>query len=223
MLPTTWAQITVVLAAVVPGFVYQVSRRRVGGPDPDEADVTVRVLRAIASSALFAAVYAIAFGPEVAAYLHAPDTAADDVRPIGGYGLALVVAVPWLAARIVFYVRTSKPYEVVTSWFATTLNLRRQWDPTPSAWDFAFSKREPGWVRIRTGEGLWVGGWFGPNSFASSFPDPQELYLEVGYNMTEEGKFTKDVSAPDGLFVRCRDAVLVDFIAGSTETDGEEG
>jgi hypothetical protein len=40
--------------------------------------------------------------------------------------------------------------------------------------------------------------------------------------MTEEGKFTQDISAPDGLFVRCRDAVSVDFIAGSTDTGGEE-
>jgi hypothetical protein len=162
VLPTTWAQITVVLAAVVPGFVYQISRRRVGGPDPDEADVAVRVLRAIAASAFFAAMYAIAFGPKVATYLHAPDTAADDVRAIGAYGLVLVVAVPWLAARMVFYIRTSKPYQAVTSWFAATLHVRRQWDPAPSAWDFAFSKREPGWVRVRTAEGLWVAGGSGP-------------------------------------------------------------
>lgn len=58
-----------------------------------------------------------------------------------------------------------------------------------------------------------MGGWFGSASFASSFPDPREIYLEVGYEMDAQGSFTGDVSAPDGLYIRCDDARLVDFTA----------
>jgi len=76
-------------------------------------------------------------------------------------------------------------------------------------------------VRVRTADGLWIGGWCGNDSFASSFPDPQGLYLEIGYAMTDDGTFTDVVSAPDGVFVRCYEIVLVDFIAGGPETGGD--
>lgn len=221
MLPGTWVQIAVTLGAVVPGFVYQVSRRRVAGPGPDEADVSVRVLRSIAASAVFAGLYAVAFGPTIASYLTHPQYVSENPRTIGTYCLLLIVAVPWLAARAGFYVSTSATYGRLGAQARSKLHLNRQWDPTPSAWDFAFSKRAPGWVRVRTADGLWVGGWFGNDSFASSFPDPQDLYLEIGYAMTDDGRFTTAVSAPDGVFVRCSEIALVDFIADQPETETE--
>ena len=39
--------------------------------------------------------------------------------------------------------------------------------------------------------------------------------------MTDDGTFTDVVSAPDGVFVRCYEIVLVDFIAGGPETGGD--
>lgn len=60
MLPTTWVQILVVVLAVVPGFVYQITRRSLRGPSPDEVELGVRVLRSIVTSALFAGLYLMA-------------------------------------------------------------------------------------------------------------------------------------------------------------------
>lgn len=221
MLPQTWAQITVVFAAVIPGFVYQVSRRRVGGPDPDEIELGTRVLRAIAVSALFAGVYAVAFGPRVARYLLEPTLVFDDVRVVAAGLLVLVVIVPWIAARLTFYVTTAKWFGAAAARVTGRLHLRRAWDPTPSAWDFAFSNVEPGWIRILTKDGTWLGGWFADKSFASSFPNPPEVFIEVGYLLDESGKFTDEVSAPSGLYVRCTDIVSVDFIAATSE-DGQQ-
>lgn len=218
-MPESWLQVAVILAAVVPGFVYQVSRRKVAGPGPDEADFSVRVLRSIAASVVFASLYAVAFGPTITTYLTDPARVVASSRSVGVAALALIVGIPWVAARAVFYLTTSAWLQRLRTWVRVRLRLQRQYDPTPSAWDFAFSARRPGWVRVRTQDGVWIGGWFGTDSFASSHPDPHELYLEIGYALNDDGTFTGEVSAPDGVFLRCQEAVLVDFIADEPDTE----
>jgi Family of unknown function (DUF6338) len=71
---------------------------------------------------------------------------------------ALVVVIPWVAARVGFYVTTSTRFEKAAIWVRAKLHLRRSWDPTPSAWDYAFRDAGPCWVRVRTEDGLRVGG-----------------------------------------------------------------
>lgn len=222
VLPQTWAQIAVVLAAVMPGFIYQVSRRKVGGPDPDEIELGTRILRAIAVSALFAGIYAIVFGPMVARYAADPDRLLMGLRQVAVTFLIIVVIVPWLSARVVFYVTTSRWYATMAEQVSTTLHLKRTWDPTPSAWDFAFSAVGPGWVRILTADGTWLGGWFADGSFASSFPNPQEIFVEVGYLLDGDGNFTNQITAPGGVFIRCADAVSVDFIPTEEDNDNDD-
>lgn len=218
MLPETWVQVAVTIAAVIPGFVYQVSRRGVAGPGPDERDVSVRVLRSIASSAVFAGLYAIVWGEAIAPYLDATSKVADDIQAVGAFMTTLVVVIPWMAARVGFYVTTSTWFEKAAIKVRSALHLQRSWDPTPSAWDYAFRGVGPCWVRVRTEDGLWVGGWYAEDSFASSWPDPEELYIEKGYAMNEDGTFTSEVSAPNGVYVKCGKAVLVDFIANAPDT-----
>lgn len=223
----SWEQVLVIVAAVVPGFVYQISRRRVLGPDPDEADVTVRMLRAIASSAIFACLYAILFGSLAERLLQkttgsAVEVAVSSLPTLAIWVLALALLVPWVAARAIFYITTSRGWLTATGSLRARLGLRHQWDPTPSAWDFAFSHREAGWVRVLTSGGLWLGGYFGTESFASSYPDPRDLFIEVGYAMSPEGALTDRVSAPGGLYVRCDDIVLVDFIPATGDTEDLE-
>lgn len=222
VLPQTWTQITVLLTAVLPGFVYQVSRRRVGGPDPEARDLGERLLHAIAASAVFASIYAVIFGPAVIDFVRRPQLAISDIRQLGWVFLLLVVVVPWVAARVRFYFTTSQWWGRMRAWSVDTFKLQRQWDPTPSAWDFAFNRSTAGWVRVLTPHG-WVGGWFGPDSFASSFPDPQELFIEVGYIMEEDGTFSSMISAPGGVLVNCREVLRVDFIPADWDPGEQEG
>lgn len=211
MYPQDWLQLLIVIAAVVPGFVYQISRRRVRGPGPDEQSVSIRVLRSIATSVVFLGVYIICLGFPLPGFTIDEQGLPREWRLVALWVLLLVLVVPWLAAKIVFYIVTSSPVEKFAASFSERFNLRRQWDPTPSAWDFAFSNRGEGWVRVQTVEGVWMGGWYGASSFASSFPDPREIFLEVGYAMNDDGRFAGAVSAPGGLYIRCDEARLVDF------------
>ena len=68
-------------------------------------------------------------------------------------------------------------------------------------------------MRVLTAEGQWVGGYFGRESFASGWPEPRDLFIQVGHAMTADGAIRDEVSAPGGVFVRCDDARLVDFVA----------
>ena len=218
MYPQDWLQLLILLGAVVPGFVYQTSRRRVRGPDPDEQSVSIRVLRSIAMSFVFVAGYAVVFGNPLFGLELTDQGIPSNWRVTAVWALVLIFVVPWIAARIAFYIRTSESVETAIAWLVTRLKLRRGWDPTPTAWDFAFSDRGEGWVRVQTSEGVWMGGWYGGSSFASSYPDPRELYLEVGYAMNNDGTFVGTVSAPGGIYIRCDDIRLVDF----TPTSGDE-
>jgi len=58
-------------------------------------------------------------------------------------------------------------------------------DPTPTAWDFWFSKQECSFVFITLKDGSTVEGWFGVNSFASSDPDQRDIFIERTYSAGE--------------------------------------
>jgi len=220
--PETWVQVVVVLASVVPGFVYQVSRRQVAGPDPEHRELGTRVLYAIAATAMFASVYALCLGDLVRGYVRSPDRALDDVQALGVYFAVFAIAIPWTAARAWYYAVTSPAYRAAAAWLAGVLHVRRAWDPTPSAWDFAFNQGTAGWVRVRFADGRFLGGWFGERSFASSFPNPQEIFVEVGYVINSDGTFTTTQHAPGGMMIRCADAVPVDFVPLLPDTGGQD-
>lgn len=211
MFPQDLLQLLVIVGAVVPGFVYQISRRRIRGPGPDEQSVTIRVLRSIATSVVFVCVYIAVLGyPPLGVELN-PDGLPVSWRPVAIGTLMLALVIPWFAARAIYYLMTAPPIAGATSAITRHLSLRSQWDPTPSAWDFAFNGRKAGWVRVQTSDGTWMGGWFGDGSFASSFPEPREIFIEQGYVMDGAGVFTGDISAPNGLYIRCDDIRLLDF------------
>jgi uncharacterized protein DUF6338 len=103
----------------------------------------------------------------------------------------------------------------------------RIYDPTPTAWDFAFGNAEAGFVRVLTKEGRWVGGYAGPNSFFSSYPEDRELFLEQAWQLNDEGVFDKVIEGSAGVWVDCADAQLVQFLeeklrAASSMDNGQE-
>jgi hypothetical protein len=218
-MPETWVQATVVLAVVVPGFVYQASRRHVAGPDPEHADFSARLLHAIVGTAIFAGLYALLFGSLIREYLVQPAKALEDVDDLGLYFILFGLGIPWLVARTWYYVESSLWYTRVSAGLSDRLGLRRSWDPTPSAWDFAFSRGAAGWVRVRFADGTWLGGWFGAESYASSFPNPQELFVQEGWVIDDDGTFTDVCHAPGGMVIRCTAAVSVDFLPAEIDTE----
>jgi hypothetical protein len=215
--PSSVPQLIILVAFILPGVVYQSARSRLRGPTPDElASATNKVLRATAVSTALVLVYAVLLGPQLVDLARGQGWLADHPRGAALLGLVLLLAVP---VALAIGEQRWTLWEGRPSWL--TLKGLTTYDPTPAAWDFAFRDREECFVRILTGEGRWVGGWFDPDSFASSFPEARELYIAQQWKMTEDGAFEEEVTNSRGVYVRCDDARVVEFIA--PEATEEEG
>lgn len=56
-----------------------------------------------------------------------------------------------------------------------------------------------------------VGGFYGKRSFASSYPAPRQLYLEVGYKIDPVNKSGAPISNSAGILVNCEAAQYIVF------------
>lgn len=73
--------------------------------------------------------------------------------------------------------------------------------PTGSAWDYFFSLRQPGWVIVQMKTGRKVAGLYGGDSFASSAPNPRELFLQEAWLLNDDGGFERVVNESAGVIV----------------------
>jgi len=73
--------------------------------------------------------------------------------------------------------------------------------PTPTAWDHFFSFREPCFVLIHLKNGGLIGGLYGGRSFASSFPQLQDIYLEEVWQIDEQGCFKSKIDNSKGVLI----------------------
>ncbi|WP_444664898.1 DUF6338 family protein [Cellulomonas sp. CW35] len=74
-------------------------------------------------------------------------------------------------------------------WTANVGRVVPAFSRIPTAWDAAAPNLGRRFVRIETASGKFVGGWFGENSFVSTYPEPHDLYVEQQWRMSETGEF----------------------------------
>jgi hypothetical protein len=119
-------------------------------------------------------------------------------RLVGLLALILFVVVPAVAAGS------------VSVWQRRRLPTRYQ--VTSSAWDYMFRHRGSCFVRVRLKDGTWVGGWYGSGSYATSYPEPAELFLESAWRMNPDGSFSHRITQTAGLHVRAADADVFELL-----------
>lgn len=84
---------------------------------------------------------------------------------------------------------------------------------SPTSWDWFFSENASNYYvrfHLKTGEKL--GGYYGENSFATSFPNKQEVYIEEEWHLDEDGQFSEPIEGTKGAFVNREDCSLVRFL-----------
>ena len=96
--------------------------------------------------------------------------------------------------------------------------------PISKAWDYVFDKKEPCWVIITLKDGRKIGGVYGFNSFASSFPAEEQIYLEQALKLDEQGRFKNAIAQTTGIIVLGREIVAVEFLSmeGAKQHDEQE-
>jgi hypothetical protein len=97
-------------------------------------------------------------------------------------------------------------------------------DPAPTAWDFAFRGSGPFFVRLKLRGGDRIGGEFGEGSFASGYPEAQDLFLERGWTLDETGEFVGPAPGSEGLLISRDEIEVIELWSPLAERrgDGEE-
>lgn len=83
--------------------------------------------------------------------------------------------------------------------------------PVPKAWDDLFGRKEPLWILVHLKNGHLIGGLYAENSFASSFPNPQDLYLEEIWKVDANGRFIEKIERTRGLLIKDEEIEYLEF------------
>lgn len=118
-------------------------------------------------------------------------------------------------------------YSIENDWRMTrTLAGKKRF---PTAWDYAFSTSQRGWIRCKLQSGEWVGGIYSSTespshtSYATGYPEPHELYLFPIVEMDQEnGSFCateegEPLIGLGGLLIRWEEIAILNFIADDDE------
>lgn len=81
----------------------------------------------------------------------------------------------------------------------------------PKAWDYFFSRGRPVWVVATLHDGTKVGGFYASDSYASAFPNEEQLYLQQQWLLDGDDAFLEPVDQTDGVIVNARDVKTFEF------------
>jgi hypothetical protein len=93
-------------------------------------------------------------------------------------------------------------------WLRTRVHL-----PYPTTWDYFFDSREPAFLLIRLSDGKSLGGYWGPNSYAGSFPNDGDIYLEAVYLVNSDGTFGKPFEGTKGALLRRDQYICIELFS----------
>lgn len=101
------------------------------------------------------------------------------------------------------------------SWFARKIQI-----PYPTAWDYVFDARESAFVLVHLRNGSLIGGYWGPGSYAGSFPNDGDVYLEAVYQVDEHGRFGDPVDDTRGVLLRKDEYSYLELFAIPNQENG---
>lgn len=211
-MPETFQALAVLTVALLPGALYVWAFERLAGAW--EVRFSDRLLRFLGVSALLHAAFAPLSYWLWIEFVRSGRLAASDVS-IGLWAVPLgYVAVPILAGSLVGG-GTRKQ--------ARWAKLFTGPQPAPRAWDHLFASRPDGWIRLRLKSGVWLGGAYATlsakrRSYASGFPEDQDLFLVEGAQVDPEtGEFAfdedgKPIMRLSGILIRWSEVEYLEFI-----------
>lgn len=157
---------------------------------------------ALDSLALSCVVYALASPLLYIGYLYRwPVT-----RPVLFSILAVVILLVVPCALGALYIRFAKSGRA--AWLRDFLGFP---NPDPTAWDYLFRKQRAYWVWLTFKSGKVMAGLFGPNSFASSFPNKRDIYVEKLLRLDENGNVVELLDGSAGALVMMEDLERIQF------------
>lgn len=217
MIPSTLTQLLATLVFVVPGFVYQAVRISVRGRLPLDIELSTRIVRAIVSSVIFGLVYLLIAGECLVDAAQGTGLMYDHPRVGALFGLAGGIVIPAAAglARL--------PDAEWLSRLASRLPEISRYDPTPTGWDKAFQNSSECFVRVLNQDSQWIAGYYGANSYATSYPENQQIFLERAHHITSNGVIEGEIEGSKGCLIDCGQIQLLELLESGSAEDMSSG
>lgn len=217
MAPTTVTGLLIFLLFVVPGFVYQAVRISVRGRLPIDVELPTRIVRAVVTSGIFGLVYLVILGDSLIEAAHGTGVGFDHPR-IGAL-LALFGGILFPAGLAVL----PAPQWAWVEAMRSRLPDVARYDATPTAWDKVFQSAEDVFVRVLTDDDQWVAGYYGPSSYATSYPEPHQLFLERAFQISSDGTIGDEIEGTAGVIVNCTQIQLLQLVKSPDADEPSEG
>lgn len=83
--------------------------------------------------------------------------------------------------------------------------------PIRKPWDFVFSQRQRYWVVVRLKDGSKIGGRYDSDSFSSSAPAQEQIFLQESWHVNEDGGLEAIKSSTAGVLILAADIVSIEF------------
>ena len=83
----------------------------------------------------------------------------------------------------------------------TPFMLNASAHPTQKPWDYVFSKREPYWAKVTLNDGTQIAGKYSENSFSSSSPAGEQIYLEETWLRNDKGGLERKKNQSAGVII----------------------
>jgi hypothetical protein len=206
-MPATWVALTIAVLFLAPGLLADfllgnwLSRSKRDAAEITLTALMLSVLIHAAFSVMTVPVWVQADRQGYRAY------ARDHSLPLTLLGIGILVVAPILAA-ILFgnLLRWERFVAWVEKWFGLRVRL------TPKAWDFVWEQDRRFYAIVTFTDGSRVGGGWANNSWASGFPNDEDIYFEVVYSVTEEGRLGTVVPHTAGLLLKRADIQSIELI-----------
>lgn len=125
------------------------------------------------------------------------------------YYLNTIVIIPTIL--IVFFIMPILWPFIIKKAFSFQIFADTFIHPIAKPWDYYFAKRESCWVIVHLKNGTSIGGIYDENSFASSYPAKEQIYLEQVWEIDDEGVFLKPVDRSKGIIILGDDISSIEF------------
>lgn len=233
MIPDTLLQVAIFVMFVAPGIMYATVRVACVGFRGPDLGAASRILEALFVGVIFDAFYVLMFFPFVLDVLRSPVRAISHLS-VGQAAIAivLILIVPGLvAAALSLKIRRTAPDPLTDAGkrYAQkqiAKQLKRDhrskfphwyrangYRSTPLAWDYKALNMPLGqFVRVRTENGIYYGGWYSRDSYMSTYPQPRDIYIESQWTMSPNGDFQEPILDAGGMWLSITDKCVVDWI-----------
>jgi hypothetical protein len=209
-IPSGGLDLAIVVAAALPGIVYAAARTRALGHRAPEASISARVAQGLIAAIILNLLYLVILGPKLFEWV-AIDDYSDPatLRTLALVALGLGVVFPsgcaWVLSRGSRWIPPAEGRiaEFLHDRRASKLGRRKKiyghvgrvttrFGKDLTAWDYAAWRVGRTFVRIKKLDGVYLGGWFGDDSYVSTHPEPPEIYVERQHFMSAKGVWSRD-------------------------------